>query len=124
MSSKIDAEEAFKGCAVIFLVFALVILLGVYSTAAVGFVISVFWAWFLMPIFPMLPHLTVIQAIGITFLLNALKPNYKDMTESLSKMGEQDEDAQKKIMVSIFVLIFSPWAALLAGFLFRYFFMN
>ena len=79
----------------------------------------------LLPLLPSsFPHLTVIQAIGLTFLLNAFKPNYKEMTESLSKLGEQDEDAQKKTIASIFVLIFSPWAALLAGFLFRYFFMN
>ena len=106
MSSQIDAEDAMKGCVAVLFVFALVILLGVYSTAAVGFVISVFWFWFLLPLFPMLPHLTVIQAIGLTFLLNAFKPNYKEMTESLSKLGEQDEDAQKKTIASIFVLIF------------------
>lgn len=120
MSSQIDAEEAMKRCMAVLFVFAL----GVYSTAAVGFVISVFWLWFLLPLFPMLPHLTVIQAIGLTFLFYAFKPNYKEMAESLSKLGEQDEDAQKKIIASLFVLIFSPWVALLVGFLFRYFFMN
>lgn len=47
------------------------IVLSVWNTVFRGYVIKTFWFWFLIPLFPSLPHLAILPAIGLSYLVGA-----------------------------------------------------
>ena len=79
-----------------------------YGTFAWGFVLYKFWYWFLLPVFPILPHVTILQCVGIFFIIGLfhtppsqyLKDDYVDKSKA-------------------YVNIFLPPLALLFGWLFK-----
>ena len=87
----------------IIVIFAAMILL--YDAASWGLVMYMFWDWFLLPVFPTLPTITFINAVGLMFLINLFK---KTDTQILKK-EYKDETA-----VGVAV-IFAPWITLLSG---------
>lgn len=68
-----------------------VVLLGIalfYGAFSWGLVTWKFWYWFLLPIFPTLPAITFLQAVGLAFFISlfkgqpaqAIKKEYADQT--------------------------------------------
>ena len=84
-------------------IIALLIGLVLYSTFSWGFVLYKFWAWFLIPIFPNLPQLTIMEAIGLMFMIGlfharnytSIKKEFKEKTTEYASM------------------VLSPWIALI-----------
>ncbi len=55
-----------------------------------GWILSLFWVWFILPLFPTLPALDVIHAIGLAAVVRALRPNGINYDES--------DEAKKKAL--------------------------
>lgn len=56
------------------------LVLSIWNTVFRGYVIKTFWFWFLMPLFPALPHLAILPAIGLSYLVGAFTP-WKGLTQ-------------------------------------------
>jgi hypothetical protein len=64
----------------------LVAFIFVYATFAWGFVCWKFWYWFLLPVFPTLPAVTLVQCVGLMLFLHlfnvqtpqGIKKEYRD----------------------------------------------
>ena len=84
-----------------------IIIIGlVYDSLSWGLVGYKFWSWFLIPIFPTLPHIVFWQAVGLMFFIALFKSQGQ-----VIKKQYRDENAQ------IGVAILLPWAMLLLGWL-------
>ena len=73
----------------------LVVVAGVVGLAALtsvidGWILSLFWVWFILPLFPMLPALDVIHAIGLAAVARVILPNNVDL--------DQSDEAKKKAL--------------------------
>lgn len=121
MSKDYSFEEVAAGCFGALFALAIAAFIVIYGVFSSGFVLSVLWAWFLLPLFPMLPKLTVLQAIGLMLVVRAFKPNYRETTEAVMKVGNKVES--KEALVSSVSILLVPWFALLLGWFIRFFFM-
>lgn len=70
-----------------------------------GFVVWKFWYWFLLPVFPALPAITFIQAVGIMFFISLFK--------TTPSQTLKDDYINKQITTAMFIL--APWIAFAAG---------
>ena len=82
-------------------------LLFFYDTLSWGLVMYKFWGWFLLPIFPMLPVITFVQAIGLMFFAGLLK--YHNVTA----IKKEYKDYGMEITVALILL----WVTLIFGWL-------
>jgi len=61
----------------------------IYGALSWGLVVSKFWVWFLLPVFPALPAISFAQAIGLSFFIGlfhtvntqVIQKEYKDETQ-------------------------------------------
>lgn len=86
----------------------------IYASLSWGYVTYLFYAWFLLPVFHDLPHVTLVQAIGLNFFIGLFvkyNPN------------EKEEDDKKKKISRIIVALGMPWFTLLMGYIFKAWFM-
>lgn len=81
----------------------LVMLTILYGAFAGGYVVSVGYEWFVLPIFPSLPHFTLHQIIGLCLFLGTLK--------SYSMTSIKDEYRNKT--AEWVGAILSPWITLI-----------
>jgi len=88
----------------------IVVLLGIgvlYGAASWGLVMYKFWYWFLLPVFPSLPHVTFAHAVGLAVFVGlfhtvqsqVIKKEYKDETQGMV------------------LAIIAPWVTLVFGWL-------
>ena len=76
--------------AVVFFFVVVVAFAILYTSVSWGLVMWKFWYWFLLPVFPTLPQINFLQAVGLMFFLmlfkqpegQVLKEEYKDKTSS------------------------------------------
>lgn len=78
----------------------------IYSLFSWGFVTHSFYNWFILPIFPTLPQISIIQMIGIMFFVLVLMRN--------SSEEKEKKDKSKKI-----ALLLLPWTVYIIGLLFK-----
>lgn len=90
---------------------AFVPLIIMYNAFAWGYVSSIIYAWFIIPIFPEAPVLTWIQLAGIIFLLQSIMP--------ISPSYIKDEYRDKVQQWTNFIL--NPWLILFGAWLFKVF---
>jgi hypothetical protein len=74
------------------------LVLGFFNMVFRGFLIKTFWAWFIISIFPSLPPLSVISAIGVSMfisLFHTVKTVTKEQLDDLfrAKTDEERDDA-------------------------------
>lgn len=74
MDDKEKAAAVLGGCAVIFLPTYVATFMAVFLLAR-GFMISVLWAWFMVPTFS-LPVLSIPQAIGLSLVVGAFHSSH------------------------------------------------
>lgn len=118
-----DIEEVLGGCAVLFLLCLIFIVAMVYFTVAGAVVLTSFWSWFLIPVFPNLPQITLVNAIGINMLWGALNSSFtRAIVEGLRDKTEEEEKGAKAA-IALLMLIFAPWVTLLIGAIFHAVFM-
>jgi opacity protein-like surface antigen len=81
----------------------LVLLLGIWPIAAWwrGYVASVLWAWFVVPIFPLLPFVSAYQAAGVGLVISLFSHWPSD-----DKDG--DDDDWKQTITAIIGMAFIP----------------
>lgn len=56
------------------------LVLSIWNVVFRGFLIKTFWVWFLLPLFPNLPTLTILPAIGLSYLVGSFTP-WKGITQ-------------------------------------------
>lgn len=93
-------------------VLALMVGIILYSTFVWGYVASKFYYWFVLPIFPTLPHLSLMQIIGITFFVYVIMPK-----AALSDVKDEYRDKSSQL-VTFFI---TPWVTLILGYIFLHF---
>lgn len=85
------------------LIVGLIVLYGSFSW---GFVASKFYGWFILPVFPTLPHFTITEFIGFMLFINVM--THKGSSQYIDKKY-RDEISEWIIM------ILSPWLTLFIG---------
>lgn len=95
---------------------ALIIALGLLAFAGLlitvnvllnGWVLSLLWAWLIVPTFPGLPPLTVAQAIGVSLVATCLTQRYHH---------QEEKDGKKAATRAAGHLILSPFVYLILGY--------
>src|ERR1035437_10730738 len=95
-----------------FIFVLLFIVIGIaYGALSWGFVCWKFWYWFLLPVFPALPHIVFLQAVALMMFVSILKtqpsqyikPEYTN--QSIANIG----------------LLIAPWLILLLGWIVKIF---
>lgn len=84
-----------------------------YAAFAWGVVLTVFWKWFILPVFPTLPTITLAQAIGLMMVVNLFDKNVPQV------LPVELEDTEKK---NVFDIV-NPWVVLLVGWIVWFFLM-
>ena len=96
MSNKSEVNT-FEGCLGLFV---FVVIATIIGSIVGGYVLSIMWGWFVVPLFN-LPPLSVPYAIGISLVVSFLtQPNYKSSPDK--------EKAISKVIAEIVVGMFSP----------------
>lgn len=90
---------------VLLITFGVALLMVAYVGFSWGFVAWKFWYWFLLPVFPALPAITFIQAVGIMFFISLFK--------TVPAQVLKDDYVNKEITTATSIL--SPWIAFVAG---------
>lgn len=80
-------------------------LLLLYDVASWGLVMYKFWDWFLLPVFPTLPTITFVNAVGLMLFLCL----FKKIDSQVIKKEYKNETATGV------TLIIAPWIILLLG---------
>jgi uncharacterized membrane protein len=96
--------------AVIFFIGAAVLLFIFYNAFTWGYVVSLFYGWFVLSVFPTAPAISLIQFIGIMLFLIALLPKYHGT-------ALKDEYENKK--TKVIGLLIAPWLTLLFGWIIK-----
>jgi len=89
---------------------ALVALVVAYSGLTWGLVCFEYWKWFIIPIFPNLPHISYWQAVGLMFFISLFKNINISSNETTGDIKEN--------IVKIIQGLLVPWVFLLIGYIF------
>lgn len=80
-----------------------------YSAFSWGFVTFKFWYWFILPIFPALPHVTFYQSVGLFLFINLFQVSTKKATKEPEKTDNENRGELIGTMLA-------PWLTLLIGY--------
>ena len=86
-----------------------------YALVSWGFVLYKTWYWFVLPVFPSLPHVSYVQAIGLSIFITLFHSRFFVFIK--------DEYKQKK-NIEVWVALLSPWMFLLISYLFKIWFVS
>lgn len=86
----------------------IVLLAVLYSAFSYGVLTYQFYAWFILPVFPGLPHISFLQAIGIAFFIGLFKGH------TVSEYNNNGVTYKAKFGWGDFL---SPWIVLLVGYI-------
>lgn len=95
-------------------ILVLIPILIIYSGFSWGLVVFNFYNWFILPIFPELPVITLIQAVGLMFFIGLF-----NKTDSKNDIKDDYTTKYSGLIKSII----SPWLSLLLGYLFKIWFL-
>lgn len=98
------------------MVFLFIIIMAIaiaYGTLSWGLVMYKFWYWFLLPVFPALPQITYVHAIGLIMFIQLF---HTVQTQVIKK--EYKEETTGSILAVI-----APWVTLLLGWIVHGIFM-
>jgi hypothetical protein len=86
-----------------------------------AWVLTVLWAWFIVPTFPSMPVLTMLPALGIALTANLFLDSHGHMISSIHSKVTEGEDMVGKSIGSMLYHYLSPLFALLFGWIFTLF---
>lgn len=89
----------------------LIILYGFFSYGVLTYLM---WYWFLIPVFPMVPAITLIQAIGLNFVIGLFKNH---------RVYKEDSDEDEKAISRKITMGLLPWITIGMAWIFKYFCM-
>lgn len=84
--------------------------IAVFGSLFSGFVLTILWAWFIVPAFHVV-QITIPQAIGISLVVGMLAPR----ASSSSDDKEKKKDPVDSLVTSFFVVLLAPLIALGVG---------
>lgn len=87
-------------------ILALIVVALFYSSFAWGYVVSKFYVWFILPIYPEAPQFTIMQFVGIMFFLGAILPKF--YAKDVKKEYRENEHEWA-------VMVLAPWITLICG---------
>ena len=67
------------------------------NTVIRGYVVKSFWTWFLIPLFPDVPQLEILPAIGLIYLVGLFVPVKSVTTDDLKRTREETESEKKTV---------------------------
>lgn len=70
-----------------------------FNTVLRGYLIKVFWAWFIVTQFPSLPTISILPALGFSFFVSAVSP-WKSMTAKDWEEA-QDQSAEDRLKLGL-----------------------
>jgi hypothetical protein len=85
---------------------AIIGLLVAYSAMSWGYVLYKFWGWFLLPVFPNLPHINFLLAIGLMMFIDLFK-NHSNLVI---------KKEYREVNTEMIGHAIAPWIILLVGF--------
>jgi hypothetical protein len=88
----------------------LVALAVAYSGLTWGLVCFEYWKWFMLPVFPGLPHISYWQAVGLMFFISLFR--------NINASTTNTTDDIKENIVKIIQGLLIPWVSLLIGYIF------
>jgi hypothetical protein len=74
-----------------------------------GFVLTILWGWFVVPIFH-LPQLTIAPAIGIALVIGYLTKEQQSSTDSTKSAGDKFGEAAVYAIVHPLIVLLFGWA--------------
>lgn len=77
------------------------LVLSVWNTVFRGLVIKIFWAWFLMPLFPALPVLTILYAMGLSYMVGIFHPMRGLTSKELEEIKDPTTDGRSTVLSAI-----------------------
>lgn len=89
--------------------------LSVWNTVFRGLVIKIFWGWFLMPLFPALPVLTVLYAIGLSYVVGVFSPMRGLTSKELEEIKDSTTEGRSALSAINGVLTSVAIAFILLG---------
>lgn len=95
-------------------IIALIPLLVLYSSFSWGFVATIIYKWFVLPLFPQFPVLTWIQFAGIMFFINCFVHGFSQVSNI--KKEYRDE------LNGFITLILAPWLTLFGAYILHLFY--
>ena len=84
----------------------------IYNSFAWGYVTSLFYGWFILPVFPQLPIITILQFIGIHMFVGLFT----------FKVSQHIKDEYRDKTTENIVIFLSPWIVLVFGWMMKGFF--
>ena len=90
---------------IIFLTICILVLAIAYGALFWGLVMYKFWYWFLLPVFPTLPQITFVHAMGLAMFMSL----FHTIQSQVIKKEYKDETA------SIVAPLLAPWVTLVFG---------
>lgn len=88
-----------------------IILIGaifVYNTLTWGLVLHKFWFWFMLPVFPEMPVITFVQALGLMFVIGLFK---NQTTTSVKKQYKNEGETAMMLLLMPWTTLFFGWLA-------------
>jgi hypothetical protein len=70
------------------------LVLSVWNTVFRGLVIKIFWGWFLLPLFPSLPVLTVLYAVGLSYTVGIFTPMKGLTSKELEEIKDSTSESR------------------------------
>lgn len=64
--------------------------LSIFNTVFRGYLIKTFWGWFVLSQFPNLPHISVVGAIGLSWVVSAFAPMKHFTASDLESYKDSD----------------------------------
>lgn len=90
--------------------FVVAVVLAMLTTLTGGLLLSVLWAWFLVPVFPTLPHLSVMNGVGLSYVME-----FPFMTVSLRQVLADEDNKTTGWQIAVGMLIFQAIMFMSAG---------
>jgi hypothetical protein len=90
---------------IVFLFVTVVALALLYGAVSWGLVMYKFWYWFLLPVFPSLPQITFLHAVGLMFFIGL----FKGVETQVLKKEYKDETS------ATLAALLAPWLTLIVG---------
>lgn len=109
-----DTKELLSSLITAFFTLVIGAIVIIYFAFSWGFVLFKLWGWFILPVFPMLPFITLWQAVGLSMFVDL----FKNHTSHTYK-----EDPDRKNSATINGII-SPWLMLLLAWFVKWFILN
>lgn len=86
-----------------------------------GWIIKIFWAWFVLPVFTSLPTLSTMQAIGISFMVSILSLLQSVSKKELQEFQDESDDYTDFQLLTLLIKALGLSLALLSGWIWHHF---